>query len=132
MNNCELKKLLPVDKFDTSSMPTLIKLSEDEIKPILPELILWTADLNWPIAPETIKILVKFSSSTVPIIRNILSPTETDEEFKWSIIVGLVPELTKESQECLIRDIKRIVDSPTDSEIASEVWEAAKNYAEQH
>jgi len=130
MDNSQLEKLIPKDKFDFEPFPLLMEISEDEVKPILSSLLFCVADMNWPIATEMIKVLVRFSNSVVPHIKEVLMPTETDEEWKYFIISALIPKLPANSQELLMESVKRIYDNPTNGEVQSEVWEMAKEYIE--
>ena len=126
----QILRLVPKDKYDTEPIPELMKISEDEIRPILPNLLLLMADMNWPIARDIISVLAKFPDSVVPLIKEKLQPTEADEDWKYFIITDLIPKLPKEAQKTLIEDIERIITKPTDGEIYSEVWDMAKMYKE--
>lgn len=130
MDYSQLEKLVPKDKFDFEPFPALMEINEDEVKPILPKLLFWVADMNWPIATEMIKVLVRFSDSVVPFIKEILGPAETDEEWKYFILSDLIPRLSTTSQELLLESVKRIYVSPTNGETQSNVWEMAKEYIE--
>jgi hypothetical protein len=123
-----LKELIPKDKFDKEVIPKLMQLSEDEISPILPNLLSWTADINWPIAEDIIRVLIRFPYCIVPLIREKLKPTETDEDWKYFIITDLIPQLALEAQKLLTDDISRIIDYPTDGEKDAEVWTVANIY----
>jgi len=128
MNCSQLEKLIPKDKFDFEPFPALMIITEEEVKPILPKLLFFVADMNWPIASEMVKVLVRFSESVVPLIKEVLKPTETDEEWKCFIILALIPELSANSQELLLETVQRICDNPTNGETRGDVWEIAKNY----
>ncbi|MCL1935157.1 MAG: DUF5071 domain-containing protein [Defluviitaleaceae bacterium] len=123
-----LRNLIPKDKFDNSNIEKLMMLPEEDLKQILPELILWIADFNWPIAIELIPILIKYPNSILPIIKKNLQASEEDAELKNYIILKLIPELPKKYQDMLIKDIERIYKEPTSIEIAEEVNEIALNY----
>jgi len=128
MNIDQLKKLLPKDKFDFEPLPALMEISEKDVKPILRDLLFCMADINWPIAHEIIPVLLRFPDSIVPIIKDVLSPTEMDAVWKYFIITDLIPKLPKESQNLLLEDIKRIQRNPTAGELNEEVWDVAKEY----
>ena len=129
MNYINLKELIPKDKFDLEPFPKLSGLREDEIQPILRDLFNWTADMNWPIMDNVVDILVRFPDSVIPLIKELLEPTETDEDWKNSVIIRLIPRLPVNIQrKYLLDDIKRIVLAPTDSEIHSDVQYVAENY----
>lgn len=122
--------LIPKDKFDTSTIDELMKISEDEVKIILPELLCWIADFNWPIAKDMINVLKRFSNNLIPLIQNALSADESDDMLKYWIIRELMPVLSKEAQKQLLTDIKRICDFPTMTEEIEGVCEEAKEFIE--
>jgi len=128
MDYSQLKSLIPKDKFDFTPFKTLMEISEDKVQPILPELLFWVADMNWPIATTMVDVLARFPDSVIPLIEELLKPTETDEEWKYFVIVGLIPALPTDSQKLLEKSIKRILDSPTDGEVHGCVLEVVKNY----
>ena len=123
-----LRILIPKDKFDLSHFPELMDISEEEVKPILLDLLFWTADLNWPIATEMAKVLSRFPDSVTPLVKELLKPTEKDDCWKFSLIVGLVPNLPEKSQKQLAKSMRRIVDAPTEGEVDCSVWEVSKDY----
>ena len=132
MDYKQLKSLIPKNKYDFEPFPTLLIINEDEVKPILSDLLFWIADMNCPIALEMIKVLARFSDSVTPLIKKVLRPSETDEIWKYFIITDLIPELSIFSQKLLMVDIKRIIDEPTDGELREEVWNVAKDFFELH
>lgn len=123
-----LRTLIPKDKFDFAPFPELMEISEEEVKPILPDLLYWIADMNWPIAIEMVKVLARFPDSVIPLIKELLKPTEKDEDWKYFVITDLIPALPAESQELLAQSINRILNVPTDGEVDCGVWEVVKDY----
>ena len=130
MDYSQLEKLIPKDKFDFGPFPVLMEINEDDVKPILSNLLFCVADMNWPIATEMIKVLARFSNSIVPHIKEVLLQTETDEEWKYFIISNLIPKLSTSSQELLLASVNRIYINPTNGETQGDVWEMAKEYIE--
>lgn len=128
----EIDKYIPKNKFDKDSILKLMAISEDEIKPILPELLSWTADINWPIAKDIVHVLVRFPNCVVPLIKEKLKSSEQDEDWKYFIITDLIPELPIEAQKMLADDMSRIINNPTDDEKYAEVWDMAKRYRENY
>ena len=53
-----LSVYLPKDKTDYDSIQLLKNLEKFELEQLLPELFLWTQDINWPIAPRIINELL--------------------------------------------------------------------------
>ena len=64
--------LIPKHKDDQEVIENLRKLSFEEIKPIIPDLLEWLQDINWPIAGPVADILKPFSNNIVPDIIKIL------------------------------------------------------------
>lgn len=54
----EIKRLIPKDKMDIESVNKLKALDINLIKPIIPDLLEWTADANWPTSKEIGKLLL--------------------------------------------------------------------------
>jgi len=126
MEKDKITALIPKNKFDTSTLDELTKINEEEMKTILPDLILWIADFNWPIAKEMIKILTIYPNSLVPVIKKSLDPFQTDDILKYWIILKLIPELSREYRDLLRQDIERIYREPTLGEISENVHCEAK------
>ncbi|MCL2399337.1 MAG: DUF5071 domain-containing protein [Defluviitaleaceae bacterium] len=121
----KLSDLVPKNKFDTSTINSLMMLSESKLAQILPDLILWIADFNWPIAAELIPILAKYPSSIIPVIKETLEVQQNDTILKYWVISKLIPNLSSVYQLMLIDDIKRIILNPSNSETDEEVVEQA-------
>lgn len=132
MGQEDIFALIPKDKFDTSTIDELMKLNEDEAKIILPELLCWIADFNWPIAKDMINVLKRFSNNLTPLIQNALRADESDDMLKYWIIRELIPVLSKEVQKNILTDIKRICDSPTVTEEIEGVCDEAKEFIENY
>jgi len=62
----DIRKLIPKHKDDQEVIENLRKLSFEEIKPIIPDLLEWLQDMNWPIARPVTEILKPFSEQIVP------------------------------------------------------------------
>lgn len=58
MTNGPAASILPKDKFDVPALEWLKTIPISEVKPLLPELIEWIADINWPIADHAIMFLL--------------------------------------------------------------------------
>ena len=125
MSSVELKALILKDKFDTNTIGTLMSLEESNLSKLLPELILWIADINWPIATEILPVLSKYPDSIVPLIKENLVAGQDDDILKIYIISYLVPRLPKDYQIMLYDDISRIAKNPTKSEAYEETTEMA-------
>jgi len=124
----DLSDLMPKHKDDTSTVERLMELTEEEIRPILPALLEWAADMSWPVAPQMVKVLAQFPNSITQIIKQILSPEADDNILKHRIISELLPQLPYETQYQLWPDFARMADRPTDKEKMEEVDDQAREF----
>ena len=121
----DIYELIPKDKFDSSNIERLKKLTDNEIEPILPSLLEWIQDCNWPVARDILPVLALHQSVLVPLIHRVLSPNEKDDIWKYWIITCLAPLFSDKSINCILPDIERIAQSPTQGEVREEVNKAA-------
>lgn len=123
-----ISDLIPKHKFDTSSIEALKVISEEEVKPILYDLLEWIQDINWPVARKLVYVLPRFHESLVPHILNLLHPEQEDDGWKYFTIIGLLPNMPKTAVEALLPALERIVQSATEQEVAEEVDEVAGEF----
>lgn len=112
----DVRKLIPKNKFDKHGIARLKKLSFEEIEPIIPELLEWMQDMNWPIGRPIADILKPFASRITPHIINIL---QTDDNmWKYWVLLHLTK---KTSDTLLLHEIERIAKFPTNYEMEDEL-----------
>ncbi len=111
--------LLPRDKHDVLSVASLSKLDPDALSPLVPELLNWLQDLNWPVAMPLVPILAKCDDLLAPHIKDVL--TSSDPIWKYSLLCALVPILSIKTKCALREDLERLSLAPTDSERIEEV-----------
>jgi hypothetical protein len=112
----DIKELIPKNKFDDKTVNRLKELSFVQLKPIIPELLEWLQDLNWPIASHIADILKPFADKLVPEIIRILKTN--DGMWKLWILVTLARHTT---DPLLLNEIERIAKFPSKDEIEEEV-----------
>lgn len=127
----DIRTLIPKHKDDNSGMPELMTLTETEIAPILPNLLSWIADWNWPIAGEMLMLLARFPQSLKPLLQQALTPAEPDTLLKYWIIVKLLPLLPPENMAEFKPCLARTTANPTPAEIHEEVAAEAKAFLAQ-
>ena len=66
-------RLIPQNKFDTSTIKQLERIKTEQISTISMQLLEWIADMNWPVAQELIKVLPRFHKELMIDIKYILS-----------------------------------------------------------
>ncbi len=120
-----IENLIPKDKFDIITAEKLKNYSFEEIKPIIPNLLEWLQDLNWPVSKLIADFLIPFSENIAFEILKILQGN--DEMWKYWILL-VFGKIIK--NELVIKEINRIAQNPTLEEIDAEVYELAKEIAQ--
>ena len=80
------------------------------IAPILDDLMQWTADPNWPVAPPLIDYLATLGAPMIEPIRRILNGG--DDGHKFVCLRGMVRELPLSARIALRDDLRRLADTP--------------------
>ncbi|MCS6821071.1 MAG: DUF5071 domain-containing protein [Microscillaceae bacterium] len=115
-----IQQLIPKHKDDQLVIEQLKKLSFSEIKPIIPELLEWLQDLNWPIACPIAEVLRPFRDNIVPELINVLRTN--DGVWKLAVLTTL---LRTTKNQTLLKEVERIAKFPTSDEIEEKVNEEA-------
>ena len=89
----DIGELVPKHKDDQKVIAELRKLSFEHLEPIIPNLLEWLQDMNWPIARPVADILKPFADRMIPNIIRILKTN--DWEWKQSMLAILqeIPQL---------------------------------------
>ena len=124
----DLKNLLPSNKFDVEQAKKLKDLDRSQVLLLLPELINYTQDINWPVAPIIVDTLLKFPIEIVPSVQAVLA--EDDDSWKWFLLNYLVSKLPLDSKFHFKEYLIRVAEIPTESEIAEELDYVSKNILE--
>ena len=114
----ELAALLPMDKHDTSKLAEIVQIGYPEIAPLIPELLGWLQDGNWPIAKQLSPFLAGIGLPLVPHIRHVLG---TDDGIWKYWVLCTVVKASRELRQELQADLQRIATSPSKDEHAEEV-----------
>lgn len=114
----ESNHLIPKSKFDFGAIQRLQQLDPQALIPILPELLVWLQDINWPVAIPMSKILLTVPNEIVPHVRNVLH-TNDSEWIEWCLqyIVSFLPVALIRELEL---ELQRIAYSPTKEEVEGE------------
>ena len=106
-----------------------MSLNDEEIDAIIPELLEWIQDMNWPVAPSIIRVLAAHRKATEKYLPALLKPEQNDAEWKRHIIAYLLREWTSyPGDDRITNEIARIADHPTEAERQEEVDVAAAEY----
>lgn len=104
-------ELIPKDKGDYKTAQNLKNYSVAELKPIIPNLLEWIQDMNWPISG----IVAEYLADNFSEIENEIYPilNANDDIWKWNIINSFKDLIENEEN---ISVIKRIAENPTEME----------------
>ncbi|GAF06574.1 hypothetical protein JCM16418_539 [Paenibacillus pini JCM 16418] len=115
----DLINLLPRDKHDFERVNELKNLDKKDLIKLLPELLVWLQDINWPIAREVAKLLLTIPQETIPYISSVLAGG--DDIWKEWCLRYFVMELPNKLRQSLQEDLERIAYRPTKGEELEEV-----------
>jgi hypothetical protein len=116
IQNIDVRKFIPKHKHDHEVIDKLRELSFEQLKPIIPDLLEWLQDMNWPIGRPIADILKPFADKMTPEIIKILRTNDSMWEL-W-VLVNLARDTT---DPLLIDEIERIAKFPSRVEIEDEV-----------
>lgn len=114
------QSLLSKDKSDNSNLDTISKLTDEQIKPIISELLEWLQDYNYPIAEGVLRILIAR--------QNLVLPYLSDNDVMWRIWIMdlLIPKLSNENRIQFKRNIERLYKLTEQDEDTIEIVKCAK------
>ena len=101
-----VRDLLPRDKFDDRHLDDIRALRDEEFSLLAGELLEWIADINWPVAPKIVPILLDRQALVFPHLQKALQ----SEDIMWKcwIMRLLVPKLKTAYQLELKGEIERL------------------------
>src|SRR4051812_32719285 len=101
---------LPLDKFDIESATALTLASWESLEPLMPQVLEWMQDINWPVADVLQPFLASLGVRLAPFIQTVFATD--DDIWKFNILVHIVahsPELVT----ALRADLERMANNPT-------------------
>jgi hypothetical protein len=118
----ELHLLLPRSKAEADKAEALVRLGYPAVAPVLPEILEWMQDLNWPVAQVFQPLLASIGTALAPLVRDIL--VGNDDVWKYWVLNSVVRESPNLAAELQL-DLCRIVRNPSVGELAEGVPEVA-------
>lgn len=114
---------LPRDKYDTEAAAALVAASWESIESVMPQILEWMQDLNWPVAHVFQPFLVSVGVPLVPFVRDVFATD--DEQWKVNVLVSVVG-FSRELATALRADLERMANNPTAGERLEGVSEEAR------
>ena len=119
-----LAALVPNGKAETEKAQALVALGYPTIEPVLPLIVRWLQDLNWPVARVFIPFLVAIGAPLAPHVRSVLA---TDDDcWKYALLEAVVRQ-SSQLTTALASDLKRLAENPTAGEQTEGVARAAQD-----
>lgn len=113
--------LLPKNTSDISTIDQLMNMTDEEIYPIIPNLLEWIQDINWIVAPYIVTIILKHQKISEQFIVKLLLQNQNDDIWKYWVIKELLFYWSNVPCNEIMEEIRRISEFPTDGEIAEKV-----------
>lgn len=101
----------------------LVRLGYPAVASVLPDILGWMKDLNWPVAQVFQPFLAGVGEPLAPFIRDVLSGT--DDIWKFWIVTSIVRE-SPSLAAALLPELQRIADSPSIGEQSEGVSQVAR------
>jgi hypothetical protein len=119
----DIRTLIPQNKFDTDRAEQAVAAGYPAVEPILPELLEWIQDSNWPVARVLGPFLGSIGTPLIPHIKKILATD--DNIWKYWTLTHVVQD-SPDVAAALREDLQRYADSPTADERAEGLDELAR------
>lgn len=120
-----IEDCVPKDKHDLAALELAEQAGFPALNPMVPDLLAWLQDANWPVAQKTANILSKAPPKTlVPHLRSVL--LSNDADWKYWIIELLLTDACHEVISSLQSDLVNLAQAPSEEERQSEVQLAAR------
>ncbi|WP_310550164.1 DUF5071 domain-containing protein [Paenibacillus glufosinatiresistens] len=110
----DVRELIPKDKMDTDSVNKLKNLDVRLLRDLVPDLLEWTQDCNWPVARDIGELLLPLGHELIPYLREIFA--SDDDCWKYAILVELVKKLPMAVLAEMEPDLRRLAFHPTRGE----------------
>jgi hypothetical protein len=114
----DLAALLPRDKHDIERAEAVIARGLPETEPLLPALLEWMRDMNWPVAQVLQPFLAKIGGALTPHIQQILG--SNDDIWKRWVLLCIVAE-SDELRTTLRPELNRLASDPSPREQIEEL-----------
>lgn len=119
-----LQSLLPKNKLDVDAVRRLSAEGYPAVAPLLPALLEWMQDLNWPVAQALHPFLAGLGEPLSPHIQSILRAD--DDVWKYWVLICVVAE-SPPLLLALKPELEALAAKPTDGERDELIDELARN-----
>lgn len=124
-----LADCLPKDKFDHDAVMRAVRIGYPGINPILPDLLVWLQDINWPVAQDLVLLLKDAGTGIAPHINTILN--STDSSWKYYVVSYLCESVNNDVWALIEPNLVRLANEPNKRDVEEEVHLVAANVLEE-
>ena len=125
----DIRSLIPQHKSDHERAQAACLAGYPAVSPILPELLEWFQDSNWPVAHTLSPLLVSIGSPLIPHVQRILDTNDWTWKY-W--MIAIIMRRSREVAEAFREELERLAYSPTEREAQEELDEVAQDILEEH
>ena len=123
----DLLSLIPSTKFEIEKAATLVQLGFPTVEPVLPQILEWLQDLNWPVGLVFKPFLACVGQPLAPYVRAILA--SKDDCWKYSLLSAVVAQ-SAELARALRPELQHLATNPSAGELKEEVNQIATEIME--
>lgn len=98
--------MLPTDNFDVEAVKQLQQAPAADVLPMLPQMLTWVQDMNWPVAEPMLEVLLQYATEITPLIEDVL--LGKDDEWIVNCLVHIVPKLPFFSKLVLANAVEQL------------------------
>lgn len=125
----DIRSLIPQHKKDFERTRAVIAAGYPAVEPILPELLAWLQDCNWPVAQGLAPFLASIGEPLVPHIQHVMGTD--DDIWKYWMITMLMAE-SPEIAGAFREELERLAFAPTEREKSEELDDVARDALQEH
>jgi Domain of unknown function (DUF5071) len=115
--------LRPKDKLDLVAANAAVDAGYPAVAPILPELLTWLQDCNWPVAHVLAPFLASIGEPLVPHVRKIMD----SDDYIWKYwMIGAIMRYSPDVARSFRSELLRLVHSPTQVEAHEQLDQLAR------
>jgi uncharacterized protein DUF5071 len=107
-------------KSDWVTAKAIVALGWPTVQPLIPHLLEWTQDGNWPVAHVLSPFLASIGKYILPEIRAVLNQTD-DAEWKWFCIWDIIRLMDRATAMELRPELERLAYRPSTRDKGGEV-----------
>ena len=123
----DLSRLVPNDKLDLDTAQAAVDAGYPSVAPIVPELLEWLQDCNWPVAHVLAPFLASIGEPLVPHVARVMS----SDDYVWKYwMIGAIMRYSPVVAQSFRGELDRLVNSPTEVESRNELHQLAHEVLE--